>query len=72
MADYHTPRFCPGCGASCDYRSEPRTPLWERAAEQSCQEPPEAVQEALHTDAYVTGCSECRHVSHVIGHEAHG
>jgi hypothetical protein len=29
------------------------------------------MEDALHTDAFVTGCEGCRRVSHVIGHEAH-
>lgn len=64
------PRFCPWCGARSPYRSQPRTPLWQRLADETGADPPVAVEDALHTDAWVTGCEGCRWVSHVIGHHA--
>ena len=65
------PQFCPWCGTPSPYRSEPRTPLWERAAEETGQEPPDVMHEVLDTESFVTGCPGCRRVTHVVGHEAH-
>ncbi len=70
LDEIDTPQFCPWCGTPSPYRSERHTPLWQRAAEETGQEPPEPMQEALETEAFVTGCPGCRRVSHVIGHEA--
>lgn len=69
-AEIDTPQFCPWCGSPSPYRPERHTPLWQRAAEETGQEAPEVMQEALETEAYLTGCAGCRRVSHVIGHEA--
>ncbi|MDQ3680682.1 MAG: hypothetical protein M3378_09120 [Actinomycetota bacterium] len=70
VGEIDRPQFCPWCGTPSPYRSEPHTPLWQRAAEETGQEAPEAVRETLETEAFVTGCAGCRRVSHVVGHEA--
>ncbi len=70
VAEIDMPQFCPWCGTPSPYRSEPHTPLWEQAARETGQDPPEVLEEALETEAFVTGCAGCRRVSHVIGHEA--
>jgi len=67
-AEIDTPQFCPWCGTPSPYRSEPHTPLWQRAAEETGQEAPDVVQEGLETEAFFTGCAGCRRVSHVVGH----
>ncbi len=67
-AEIDRPQFCPWCGTPSPYRSEPHTPTWQRAADQTGQRAPEVVQESLETEAYVTGCEGCRRVSHVVGH----
>lgn len=70
IAEIDAPQFCPWCGTPSPYRSEPHTPLWQRAAEETGQVAPEVVQESLETEAFVTGCAGCRRVSHVVGHHA--
>ena len=70
MHEIEAPQFCPWCGTPSPYRPEPHTPLWERAAEETGQEAPEVLHEALETEAFFTGCPGCRRLSHVVGHEA--
>lgn len=65
------PGFCPWCGRPTPYRPEDRTPLWQQLADETGTPAPTVMEDALHTDAFVTGCEGCRRVSHVIGHEAH-
>jgi hypothetical protein len=62
------PQFCPWCGSPSPYKPEAHTPLWQRLAEESHQDAPQPVKEALHTEAFVTECPGCRRISHVIGH----
>lgn len=64
------PRFCPWCGSQSPFRSQPRAPLWQKLADEKGADPPDAVEDALHTDTWVTGCPDCKWVSHVIGHHA--
>ncbi len=70
LAEIRDPQFCPWCGAPSPYRREEHTPPWERLAAEKGTRAPETIEDALHTDAYVTGCAGCRRISHVIGHEA--
>ncbi len=64
------PQFCPWCGTPAPYTTEEHTPLWQRLADESGRAAPESTEEALHTDAFVTGCPGCKRLSHVIGHRA--
>ena len=70
VSEIEAPQFCPWCGAPTPYRPEAHTPLWQRLADEKGTEAPDVMEDALHTDAYVTGCPGCRRVSHVVGHEA--
>ena len=70
MTEIDRPQFCPWCGTPSPYQADPRTPLWQQAAEETGREAPDVVQDALDTESYVTGCAGCRRVSHVIGHVA--
>jgi hypothetical protein len=70
ISEMETPQFCPWCGSPSGYRREARTPLWDRLAKERGRDAPDVLEEALHTEGYVTGCPGCRRISHVIGHPA--
>lgn len=70
VSEIATPQFCPWCGSPSGYRPEPRTPLWGRLAEERGLQAPDALEQALPTEGYVTGCPGCRRISHVVGHPA--
>jgi hypothetical protein len=62
------PQFCSWCGARTAYQIEDHMPLWQRLEAEKGVAFPRAVEEAVHTDAYRTGCAQCGRISHVIGH----
>ncbi len=66
--DANQPEFCPWCGTPVPYRSDSHTPLYRTLADEHQVEPPDVVEDSLHTDAFVCGCPGCRRISHVIAH----